>query len=118
MAFGITIDGNLSDWGVTPGSQWWIPGVLSVQTGSVGFPLVGISNGISYWIEDAVRASDGYVEPGYGGQVFDIDALYAKLEGGILYFAASVGDFDQSGEWSGGQEYFMGDIGLNFGGSL
>lgn len=112
QALGITIDGNLVDWGVTPGSKYWIPYVNAVNTGTLGNPLIGVSNGIYYWIEDAV-GSGGYVQPGYGGQQYDIEALYAKVEGGILYFAASVGNFPPGGI----NNHYLGDIGLNFGGS-
>jgi hypothetical protein len=111
--FAITIgDGTLSDWGVNPTNQYWIPGNTTPQTGSVGSPLTGISNGISYWIEDGV-GPNGFVGPGYGGQTFDIEALYAKVEGANLYFAASVGGMPPTGA-SG---FTLGDIGLRFGNS-
>lgn len=70
----IDVDGDLSDWGVTPGDDW-IPDVES-----------------EYWVEDFVDYNhSGYVGPGYGGQPFDFEALYARIEDNTLYVALVSG---------------------------
>ncbi len=91
VAVSITVDGNLTnDWGVKPSLKYWIPGEDSVNTGSVGHPLTGSSNGIYYWIEDAV-GSYGYVEPAYGGEKYDVEALYFTYDSNYIYGAVVTG---------------------------
>lgn len=71
----ITVDGYVhDDWGVTPGAYGasdWKP-----------------NDGIVYTVEDQ---KDNYLNPGYGGQKFDAEAMYATKEGSNYYVAIVTG---------------------------
>ena len=116
MAVSISVDRSLSDWGVDPSVPHWIPGSNSTATGSVGDPLTGYSNGVYYWVEDAVgvdsNGHSGYVEPGYGGQTYDVEALYLAFDDQYVYGAVVTG-FPVNGT---GTNYLPGDLAFNFGG--
>ena len=74
ISFAIDVDGDLSDWGITPGSDW-VPDVES-----------------DYWVEDFVDYNNsGYVGPAYGGQPYDFEALYSRIENNNLYIALVSG---------------------------
>ena len=99
------VDGDLSDWGVNPGTDW-TPNA-----------------GIQYWEEDFVDyTNNGYVGPGYGGQPFDAEALYAAVSDNKLYIAMVVG-LPPSGSypiWTEGGSpdtnsdyWYPGDIGID-----
>jgi len=78
-AFGFGLDGSLAEWGVTPGA--WGPG-------SDWVPLPGIH----YAVEDyQPGTADGFVDPGFGGQTFDVEAMYATRDSENLYFAVVTG---------------------------
>lgn len=99
FAGALTADGDLSDWGVTIPPQVNAPGSWGSNIGQY-------------------TEEDGQVGPGGGGQNFDIEAMYAHIEGNILYFAMVTG-FDQGGEVGDGvflPHYDGGDIFFNFGG--
>ena len=95
----ITIDGSVSDWGVT------LPPTANA-------PAAAWANtvGVSY-------TEDGQVAPGGGGQNYDIEAFYATIVGNNLYFAMVTG-FDRGGEVGDGLQphYDGGDMFFNFGG--
>jgi len=77
-AMAITIDGNWTDWGIT----------IADDNNS----LLDANAGIASFIEDSNDNSNNYqVGPGWGGQNFDFEALYATIEGGYLYFAVVSG---------------------------
>jgi hypothetical protein len=86
----IIANGNLSDWGVTPGSQW------------------NNTIGAMQWIEPSV-GSDGYVGPGYGGQTFNVEAMYAFADGTNFYYAIVTG-FPEAGTIYNGTKYYPGDV--------
>lgn len=94
-----TIDGLVSDWGVTPGAfgaSDWTPnaGILST-------------------IEDQNPAVD-YLNPGYGGQKFDAEAIYFSKDNDFAYFAVVTG-FPLEGRTYAGAPYFAGDLTIDFG---
>ena len=90
MAFGdFVADGNLSEWGVTPGSDWQND--------------VGAKQWLETWVGDR-----GYVGPGYGGQEFNVEAMYATADCTNLYYAIVTG-FPDVGACSDGKHY-PGDI--------
>ena len=97
-AMGITIDGEMNDWGIT---AW--TGFSTAD--DVDSPVTGYSNGVYYWEEDGVGAN-GYVGPAYGGQDFDIEALYVTVDSGNLYVGVITGFFPSG-------SYDMGDIGID-----
>lgn len=64
---------------------------------------------VNYYVEDYV-GSNGYVGPGYGGDNFDVEAVYYGLDNSYAYFAVVTG-FPISGL----QGYDPGDIAIDFG---
>lgn len=90
-----TIDGSLADWGVRPGlygSSQWIPSQA----------------GIHYNFDDQ-NPLYSYVGPGYGGQSYDVEAIYATWDAQNLYYAVVTG-LPQSG-----LNYKPGAIAFDFG---
>jgi len=105
--YSFDVDGNLSDWGVTPGSDFQ--------------PNAGIFS----WVEDFTDYSNsGYVGPGYGGQPFDIEAMYASINNGNLYVAIVAGmpPYGSGPKYSANETprsspyYYPGDIGFDLDG--
>ena len=96
----MTVDGDVSDWGIAPGafgSSDWEP--LPGTQGIWGPP------------EDyAPGTSGGYVYPGYGGQEFDAEAFYLTYDENCAYIAVVCGMPP-----SGAQGHRPGDIALDFG---
>jgi hypothetical protein len=92
----ITVDGLLSDWGVTPGpfsngpSQWT--------------PNAGID-----FIQEDQNPSIDFLNPGWGGQKFDVEAIYFTREGNTAFFSV-VSGFPLAG-WPG---YTAGDFAIDF----
>lgn len=88
----------LNDWGVNPSTNDWDP-----------------ISGIYYTVED-YTGSDGYVGPGWGGQLFDAEAMYFKYDSANLYVALVTG-FPNTGAGvnHGGTTYSAGDIAIDFG---
>ena len=96
-AFAYTIDGNLADWGVTQntGANGWTP-----------------NSGIHYTVEDQ---RDSYLNPGYGGQAYDAEALYATIADNKLYIALATGHNPNTKQNPGGNSYGAGDFAIDFG---
>jgi hypothetical protein len=93
-ALAINVDGNLADWGITSSS--WVP-----------------SAGIHYTIEDQTGGSNAYLTPGYGGQAYDAEAIYATISGGKLYIALATGHNPLTAQ--SGNSYGAGDFAIDFG---
>ena len=93
-AFAGSIDGSLSDWGVTPGANW------------------NNTVGASQWLETGV-GSNGYVGPGWGGQPFNVEALYLQIDATYLHYAIVTG-FPETGTTNDGTKYYPGDIFFDF----
>ncbi|MDP1652487.1 MAG: PEP-CTERM sorting domain-containing protein [Rhodocyclaceae bacterium] len=93
-ALAFTIDGNLSDWGVN--TSTWVP-----------------SAGIYHTIEDQTGTGSYYLNPGWGGQAYDAEALYATISGGKLYIALATGHNPNTAQ--GGGSYGAGDFAIDFG---
>ncbi len=88
----ITIDGDWTDW-ITPGAgnaNDWTPNDASVK----------------YAVEDQ---SGSYLNPGYGGQAYDAEAIYVKKDSSNIYVAVITGRDPNAGGWR------WGDIALDFG---
>ncbi len=101
----IVIDGNLSDWGVQQnnGAAGWIP------TANNG---ITPNRNIQYEIEDQ---NSSYLNPGYGGQAYDAEALYALIEGNTLFIALATGHNPNTLNNPNGNSYGAGDFAIDFG---
>ena len=81
LAFSFSPDGDLGEWGVTPGTY---------GAGSDWTPDSGIWG--TYGAEDYKPGTgNGYLDPGYGGQSCDAEAMYAFYDDTYLYFAVVTG---------------------------
>jgi len=117
-AWGLTVDGDLSDWGLIRPEEGFS------TADAVGHPVSGHRNGVWYWEERGAVDDWGYVEPGYGGYDYDILGLYFAFDADSLYFAAVTGmppDGTEGGSWGGttwdaGHLYYLGDIVFGLGG--
>ncbi|MBD3161572.1 MAG: PEP-CTERM sorting domain-containing protein [Candidatus Eisenbacteria bacterium] len=87
----------LSDWGVSYGN--WAPGANApTQT--------------HYLVEDYISGNNGYLDPGYGGNGFDVEAVYLGWDADYLYMGVVTG-FPSSGRWQNGEYYVAGDLALD-----
>ncbi|CDH44494.1 hypothetical protein [Candidatus Contendibacter odensensis] len=103
----ITVDGGLSDWGLT--NQWTPSGNVNGQ-GAGTYQYNGLN--IYYTVEDYISGNGGRVDPGYGGQAYDAEALYVTWDSTNLYIALVTGH-DPNTKQAGG-DYAAGDFALNF----
>ncbi len=94
----ITVDGNWTDWGIDPNAGDW--------TSSTGTRI--------FYENYTSTDGTGYVQPGWGGQYFDVEAMYAQVHGSSLCFAIITG-FDPDGVNHMGTRYTPGDIFLDVG---
>lgn len=94
---GIIIDGNLADWGVhrTGNASDWTPNA-----------------GIERTIEDQ---HGSFLDPGFGGQAYDAEALYAFRDAGYLYIALATGHNPNTANNPAGNSYGAGDFAIDFG---
>lgn len=95
-AWAITVDGNLDDWGVNHST--WIP-----------------SAGIHRTIEDQTGSGSYRLTPGWGGQAYDAEALYATITGGKLYIALATGHNPRTLHDPARNSYGAGDFAIDFG---
>lgn len=95
-ALAINIDGDLTDWGVTKAS--WIP-----------------TAGIHSTVEDQTGSGAYYLSPGWGGQAYDAEALYATIIGQKLYIALATGHDPRTLQNPGANSYGAGDFAIDFG---
>jgi len=97
-AITIGVDGNMSDWGISATTGF-------TTNDNVNEPVTCYQNGVYYWEEDG-HYNSGYVGPGYGGQDYDIEALYVTTDATNLYIGIITGFFPS------GTNY-MGDIAID-----
>lgn len=93
----IVVDGNLSDWGVS-------------RNGDANDWNSTPDSGIFSTIEDQ---NAGYLEPGYGGQSYDAEAIYAYKNQTSLYIALATGHDPKA--LNGNGSYGAGDFAIDFG---
>ncbi len=104
QAITINIDGNLADWGVA-------------RTGKASDWTPTPNKGIQFTIEDQ---HDSYLNPGYGGQAYDAEAIYAvfgKDAAGVdkLFIALATGHNPNTANNPGRNTYGAGDFAIDFG---
>jgi hypothetical protein len=103
LSFGaqaIAIDGKLDDWGVkmNAGAKGWIP-----------------NEGIHFTIEDLTGHANTYLNPGWGGQAYDAEALYAVIQDKHLFIALATGHNPNTRQDPGRNSYGAGDFAIDFG---
>lgn len=99
-ATAITVDGNLADWGVNP--HTWAP---SAGVGSI----------IHSTIDDQIGSGNYRLGPGWGGQAYDAEALYATIAGNRLYIALATGHNPRTPNQPAANSYGVGDFAIDFG---
>jgi hypothetical protein len=105
----ITIDGDLSDWGVT------ISDSISGMGSNPASDFSGISTDVISFIEDTNDLSNSYqVGPNYGGQNYDAEFLGAFVDSNILYIGISSGQRPDNDS----QYYAPGDIYVEIAGMI
>jgi hypothetical protein len=92
----IIVDGNLSDWGIN--KTTWVP-----------------TAGIHYTVEDSTGSGSYYLNPGWGGQAYDAEAMYATISGGKLFVALATGHNPLTPNQPGANSYGPGDFAIDFG---
>lgn len=92
------IDANLSDWGVQRNgtASGWVPS----------------SKALAYKIEDQ---NTSYLNPGYGGQAYDAEAMYVAWDSLNLYVAIATGHSPLTLDKPSSNSYGPGDIAIDFG---
>jgi len=93
---GIVVDGNLADWGIVRGSTSWVP-----------------SAGTHYTVEDAKGNGSYYLSPGWGGQAYDAEAMYARIEGSSLFIALATGHNSRTLNNPAGNSFGAGDFAID-----
>ena len=83
---------------------------------------VAVSAPLSIWSAEGYTQfanDDGHVGPGGGGQSFDAEYFYYKLEGSILSIGLQTGFDVEDGHLlhTDGRDYYSGDLALSFDGS-
>ncbi|HNQ03127.1 MAG TPA: PEP-CTERM sorting domain-containing protein [Thiobacillaceae bacterium] len=101
----LTVDGNLNDWGLHRNGQAsdWLPD-----------PALGLVHGKTYIVEDQTGGSNTYLNPGYGGQAYDAEALYVYLNSTHLYIALVTGLSPQTANNPAQNSYGPGDFAIDF----
>ncbi len=95
----LPVQADLLSWGLDPANGDWTA-----------------SQGTQIFFEDWTGGGGGYVSPGWGGQHFDVEAMYAVHNGDSVDYAIITG-FDLDGvEWSG-DLYTPGDLFFDVDGS-
>ena len=83
---------------------------------AVAAPL-SVFDGWTMIADDDGVGGSGYVDPGWGGQDFDAEYLFYKLEGSVLSIGLQTGfDVVDGLVTHGGRNYYAGDLALSFDG--
>ncbi len=96
-ALNITVDGNVNDWGIT----------VANDNASNWTPYAGITYSEGEGDFDDT-SNNGQVFPGYGGQNYDAEGLYATYDDDYLYILVVTGHRPE------GHDYKPGDIAIAF----
>jgi hypothetical protein len=100
---GVTVDGNLSEWGVTNASlsSWTIAGSISGSTTGTGFAFSYLREDVSDVVDDS-----GPLGPNLGGQRYDAEFMGVGVDGSNLVIAIVTGQRRDNGL----QRFSPGDI--------
>ncbi|MDD5772203.1 MAG: PEP-CTERM sorting domain-containing protein [bacterium] len=94
--------------------------MLSIYSGAYASRLsVFDSSWTQFADDDGYRGcTEGYVNPGYGGQLFDAEYLFYKLQGSILSIGLQTGFNLNTGKVTyDNVNYYAGDLALSFDGN-
>ena len=90
----------LSSWGISYGN--WTPGANAPVN--------------THWlVEDWTHGNGGFLDPGYGGDAFDVEAVYLGWDDDYLYMGVVTG-FPSVGRWYNGEFFVAGDLALDVNG--
>lgn len=92
---GLVVDGSLSDW--------------QINTATWASSLTGVHS----TIEDGTGSGNYRLYPGWGGQAYDAEALYATFQDGKLFIALASGHYPLKDNV--GYDYAPGDFAIDFG---
>ncbi|MBS3963562.1 MAG: PEP-CTERM sorting domain-containing protein [Methylomonas sp.] len=103
-AASIVVDGNVSDWGLSRNGNAndWIPNRV-------------ISSNLEYIIEDQTGGASVRLFPGWGGQAYDVEALYAFTNTSHLFIALITGLSPNTPNNPAANSYGPGDFAIDFG---
>ena len=96
-AAGLVVDGDLADW--TIDKKTWVSSLP----------------GIHSTIEDSTGDSNTRLDPGYGGQAYDAEALYTTFQNGKLFIALITGHNPLTGNNPNSSVFSAGDFAIDFG---
>lgn len=96
-AAALVVDGNLNDWQINKDT------------------LVSSLAGAHYTVEDSTGGANAYLGPGYGGQAYDAEAMYAVFQGGKLFIALMTGHDPLTVNNPAQNKYGAGDFAIDFG---
>lgn len=114
-ASALTIDGDLSDWGIT---------VADGNNSNFSNPNPGIGLVTSFTEDQNDSAGDGgFVGPNYGGQNYDAEYMGVAIQGSTMYIAIVSGQRPDNGlaRYSPGDIYLntpVGIVGIEVGGGI
>lgn len=94
---GIVVNGNLHDWQIN--QTTWVSSLPNVHS----------------TVEDATGGSGAYLNPGYGGQAYDAEALYATFQDDKLFIALITGHDPATKDNLAKNTYAAGDFAIDFG---
>lgn len=93
----LVVDGNLHDWKID--QHTWVSSLPNVHS----------------TIEDTTGGAGVFVNPGYGGQAYDAEALYATFQDGKLFIALITGHDPATKDNAAKNTYAAGDFAIDFG---
>jgi hypothetical protein len=76
---------------------------------------VSLLPGVYATIEDDTGTGAYYLNPGYGGQAYDAEAIYAAIQGNRLFIALATGHDPRTVDNSNANIYAVGDFAIDFG---
>jgi len=93
----LVVNGNLADW------------QIDHNTWASSLP------GVHYTVEDTTGNANTYLDPGFGGQAYDAEALYATIQDGALWIALITGHDPATSNNPARNTYGAGDFAIDFG---